>query len=112
MIIYIIPLINNGFHPGSPVIPILKFMIKQALLLSAECTIQGGFQFIITEYRLLGLSRQARGIINAGIHVIPYLLLCGDIFDVMIPCQPQMLIGEHIDGLHTHSTMMMSEFIQ
>ena len=38
-IIYIIPLINNGFHPGSPAIPILKFMIKQALMLSAECTI-------------------------------------------------------------------------
>ena len=88
MIIYIIPLINNGFHPGSPVIPILKFMIKQALLLSAECTIQGGFQFIITEYRLLGLSRQARGVIDAGIHIIPYLLLNGNVLDVVKPCGP------------------------
>ena len=88
MIIYIIPLINNGFHPGSPVIPILKFMIKQALLLSAECTIQGGFQFIITEYRLSGLSRQVRGVINTGIHVISYLLLNGDILDVVKPHGP------------------------
>ena len=60
-IIYIIPLINNGFHSLSPTIPILKFMIKQVLTLSAEYTVWGGSWFIITECRLSRLSRQARG---------------------------------------------------
>ena len=43
---------------------------------------------IITEYRFSGLSRQARGVIDAGIHVIPYLLFDGDMLDVMKPRGP------------------------